>query len=201
MRRGAKENIADATWKEDKKSETNEDVLDSRVTGSTNIESATSVALNDSDVYALQFVPRKRTNANHVITPRKPQSLRQTTLNALAQTQAFTESQLSSEKSVRRRKSARKSIRKSVAGGIADVPVLPLQMKINGCRIDDRNSPYTRSRDDSENGTHHRRLQIRITSCGHRGRSRRTYAERQTPTKSSICRIMKSLPINNRSNL
>ena len=127
MRRGAKENIGDATWKEDGKSRTNEDILDSCVTGSTNIESGTSVPLNDSDVNALQFVPRKRTNANHVITPRKPQRLRQSTLNALAQTQAFTESQLSPEKPVRRRKSMRKSIRKSVAAGIPDIAALPVE--------------------------------------------------------------------------
>lgn len=129
IRRGAKENIGDATWKEDGKSRTNEDILDSCVTGSTNIESGTSVPLNDSDVNALQFVPRKRTNANHIIMPRKPQPLRQSTLNALAQTQAFTESQLSLEKPLRRRKSMRKSIRKSVAASIPDIAALPVETK------------------------------------------------------------------------
>jgi hypothetical protein len=60
---------------------------------------------------ALQFVPRKRTNTNHVITPRKP--LRQISLNLPAQTQSVGSPRTTVDRPSRRRKSTRKSIRKS----------------------------------------------------------------------------------------
>ena len=120
--RGVKENIGDATWKAD----TNEDIMDNGTTDSTNIEGIVSVSLNDADANVLQFVPRKRTNANHVITPRKPLR-RQATLNGQAQTQAWAKpSHLSPEKP-RRRKSMRKSIRKSATGGILDLSMAPME--------------------------------------------------------------------------
>lgn len=122
---GAKENIGNPTWKEDAKSITDENILDKSVA---KIETGTSIPLNDADANALQFVPRKRTNANHVITPRK--HLRQRTLNAQAQMQAFTKSpQPSPEKPAKWRKSMRKSIRKSIAGGISEVPMAPVEGK------------------------------------------------------------------------
>lgn len=72
----------------------------------------------------LQFVPRKRTNTNRVITPRKP--LRQTTLNSQAKTQALhTEAIGTVEKPARRRKSMRKSIRKSLALARAESTTTP----------------------------------------------------------------------------
>jgi hypothetical protein len=127
--RGVKENIRDATWKEDllEKSGASDDVLDNGATEPTDKESSTTVPLNDTDADALQFVPRKRTNANHVITPRKP--LRQATLNGLAQTQLFTKSPHVSPQKPRRRKSMRKSIRKSVAGDIPDRPTMIIEEK------------------------------------------------------------------------
>lgn len=60
---------------------------------------------------ALRVIPRKRTNTDHVITPRKP--LRQTYLNSQAETLLGKSPKSPAEKPERRRKSMRKSIRKS----------------------------------------------------------------------------------------
>jgi hypothetical protein len=60
---------------------------------------------------ALRFIPRKRTNTDHVITPRKP--LRQTYLNSQAETLLGRSPESPAEKPDRRRKSMRRSIRRS----------------------------------------------------------------------------------------
>ena len=62
----------------------------------------------------LRFVPRKRTNTDHVITPRKP--LRQTHLNSQAQTLSAVPNDALSNISTRRKKSMRRSsIRRSTS--------------------------------------------------------------------------------------
>jgi hypothetical protein len=122
--RGAKANIGDATWSENlmEKSGTKGGILIDGSTGVVETANTTIAPLNNADSNAIQFIPRKRKNTNHVITPRKP--LRQTTLNGQAQTQAFIRSPHPSPEEPRRRKSMRKSIRKSVDGRISDVPAV-----------------------------------------------------------------------------
>lgn len=103
---GLKENIADAPW-----------LLDSTAPGVTQSADAETQKVEDpKEQEALQFVPRKRTNADHVITPKKPS--RQSTLNVRAQIQDLGSDGTTDnveEKPMRRRKSLRKSLRKSMA--------------------------------------------------------------------------------------
>lgn len=115
LRLRAKENSGEATWKEDKgeKSGTHSSILNNAVTGMLDPAEIIASPLKDANTNALQFVPRKRTNANHVITPRKP--LRQTTLNGQAQTQVLTGSPRTSPEKPRRKKSMRKSVRNSIS--------------------------------------------------------------------------------------
>ncbi|KAG0653070.1 hypothetical protein D0Z07_0748 [Hyphodiscus hymeniophilus] len=123
---GAKENIGDATWSQDgmDHSDLNVGILKTEATESTNrADSAAALTPSiDAAANALQFVPRKRTNANHVITPKK--TLRQTTLNGHVQTQSFVRSPHPSPEQPRRRKSMRKSIRHSVTGSMLQIPAL-----------------------------------------------------------------------------
>jgi hypothetical protein len=102
---GGKENIADALWLTNPGKP-----LHDEQDNSEEVESG----LGGREKDALSFVPRKRTNTDHVITPKKP--LRQATLNGQAQTLALTQVMEGTiEKPVRRRKSLRKSMRKSEA--------------------------------------------------------------------------------------
>ena len=127
--RGVKENIGDATWEDNMKEKAarDGDMLATDAAASTNMEMVTFAPspLNDADVNALHWIPRKRTNANHVITPRK--HLRQTTLNSQVVTQAFVRSPHPTPEGPRRRKSMRKSIRTSIAPRISDIPEAVVQ--------------------------------------------------------------------------
>jgi hypothetical protein len=105
---GSKESIGDAPWKTASISPVKNAATSTREHD----------RLDEVTEEALQFVPRKRTNTNHVITPRKP--LRQTTLNGHAQTQAEGSPRAPDEKPVRRRKSLRKSIRKSTVPALQE---------------------------------------------------------------------------------
>lgn len=101
---GGKTNIGDAQWLVDSGKETG-------VGGKRGTDDKPNVAREHEE---LQFVPRKRTNTNHIITPRKP--LRQTTLNIHVQTQASQmEAEDMTDKPTRRKKSVRKSLRNSMA--------------------------------------------------------------------------------------
>jgi hypothetical protein len=82
---------------------------------------------------ALQFVPRKRTNTDHVITPRKP--LRQISHNLPAQTQSVGSPKATVDKPSRRRKSTRKSIRKSTVVSLPeDATTSPFSLEIPGLK-------------------------------------------------------------------
>lgn len=108
---GNKEDISKAKWHEgkDKNGEWNENTM-------TGMSSPRKNVLGSPD--KSQVVPRKRTNANVVITPRKP--LRQMLLGGEGQGLSVgvslspTKDKEASGSPVRRRKAARKSIRKSV---------------------------------------------------------------------------------------
>jgi len=113
---GGKEIIGQACWMED---------ISARDTAAENAGETT----NGNEIReesALQFIPRKRTNTNHVITPRKP--LRQTTLNRQAQTQPLAGSPGSvAEKPARKRKSMRKSIRRSIVPALIEPTSAPVE--------------------------------------------------------------------------
>jgi len=102
VRRGIEENMAEPRWRK----RSAEDL----VAGKGIEENMAEEGEGDMQ----QYIPRKRTNMDRVITPRK-QILRQTTLTAQLQTEVLLKSAPAEiEKSPRRRKSMRKSIRKSV---------------------------------------------------------------------------------------
>ncbi|RDW64966.1 hypothetical protein BP6252_10617 [Coleophoma cylindrospora] len=110
---GAKENINSAPWLEAQ--DDSENTGPSVALGKQTIHN-TDPILEDHD--ALRFVPRKRTNINHVITPRK--ALRQTTLNAQAQTLSPRKSPMkAAAKSPRKRKSMRQSTRRLTRSELA----------------------------------------------------------------------------------
>ncbi|RDW68315.1 hypothetical protein BP5796_08972 [Coleophoma crateriformis] len=111
---GAKENINSAPWLEaqDDRENTGPTVALGKHTSLN-----TDPILEDHD--ALRFVPRKRTNINHVITPRK--ALRQTTLNAQAQTLSPRKSSIKAAGiSPRKRKSMRQSTRRLTRSELAE---------------------------------------------------------------------------------
>ena len=105
---GAKENIGDAAWGSAFGSENF--VQDQNIVEDTGGDDAPSKGQDGGKDDALRFIPRKRTNTDHVITPRKP--LRQTYLNGQAQTLEVGSGVTLREKSNRRKMSMR-SIRQS----------------------------------------------------------------------------------------
>lgn len=107
----AKENIADALW-QSALSVPEPFIYNQDNTDVNNGDHAATGGRDDAEDNALRFVPRKRTNTDHVITPRKP--LRQTHLNSQAQTLSAVPNEALSNISTRRKKSMRRSsIRKS----------------------------------------------------------------------------------------
>ena len=108
--RTAKENIGNAPWKSGiSATEDHAQDQESLVRGSES--GAIEGQVNGKEEDALRFVPRKRTNTDQVITPRKP--LLQTYLNGQAQKLLIRSPGTLAEKPARRRKSMRKSMRKS----------------------------------------------------------------------------------------
>ena len=133
----AKENIRDAAWKSVSGLEFYAQGKDNvEVTGGDTAASEEQVG-SKSDL--LRFIPRKRTNTDHVITPRKP--LRQTYLNSDAQTLEVGSGVTLREKPPRRKKSIRRSIRQSTgtktagtslfSAGNGAVPSLAANIDIN----------------------------------------------------------------------
>ncbi|KAL3428131.1 hypothetical protein PVAG01_01640 [Phlyctema vagabunda] len=112
---GAKENIGSAPWMEGREDRENA-ALEGQL-----LKDLADLPARDLEPDALQFVPRKRTNVNHVITPRKP--LRQTTLTCQGQKVSPIKSLRSpSGKSSRPRKSTRKSIMVLSEFGSSNIP-------------------------------------------------------------------------------
>ena len=126
--RSGKENIVEATWTDDVMGmpAINEDVLETVATSCIDFGSATAAPHSShTDVNELQWIPRKRTNTNHVIPPKKP--LRQGKLNLQVKTQALVVSPHASLAEGQRGNSVRNNIRKSVAGRISDLPNATIQ--------------------------------------------------------------------------
>jgi hypothetical protein len=101
---GVKENISDPKWLENSEAgDVTEDAL-----GVAEEKIRLSMTCNGMD--GLQMIPRKRTNANHVITPRKP--LQKRSSSEANQVLSPIKLLLSPAKPEKRRKSARKSLRR-----------------------------------------------------------------------------------------
>ena len=123
---GTKENIGDAPWQNESAKPVPSEGFDAVVS----VKDISRTPLKDSNSDALQFIPRKRTNTNHVITPRK--QLRKITVNEISQNSGKKSAQhitktiplndrdstdpVASEKPARRRKSLRKSTRRLTRG-------------------------------------------------------------------------------------
>jgi hypothetical protein len=110
--RTAKENIGNAPWKSGI-SATGDHAQDQESGAKSSENGVIEGQVNGKEEDALRFIPRKRTNTDHVITPRKP--LMQTYLNGQAQTLLIRSPGTLAEKPARRRKSMRRSIRKSTS--------------------------------------------------------------------------------------
>lgn len=130
---GAKENIANPRWKEKGPEAAtplkrgDQGILTpNRQKMNLNIPQSASSNIASPFVNkepTLKFIPRKRTNTDHVITPRK--GLRQTTLNQQAQRLPLTELSVSSPgKPPRRTKSMRKSGRQSMLSQLDEEPAV-----------------------------------------------------------------------------
>ncbi|TAQ85288.1 hypothetical protein B7494_g6380 [Chlorociboria aeruginascens] len=111
---GTKENIGNARWMEDLSSKEEEFGFGmGELMG-------TEDNVRGRGIEELQYVPRKRTNTDHVITPRKP--LKETTTNVpglTGRTQGkvpLKPPQVATGSPIRRRKSTRKSFRRSMRG-------------------------------------------------------------------------------------
>lgn len=99
----AKQNIRDAEWDGTEWEGFPDEI-------STAVEGAVHAGEDESSIQDdLKFVPRKRRNNNKVVSPKK--SLRQTTLNIQAQSEAL---QISPEDAIKRATRPRKSLRKSL---------------------------------------------------------------------------------------
>ncbi|EPE32187.1 hypothetical protein GLAREA_07320 [Glarea lozoyensis ATCC 20868] len=102
---GAKENISDPKW------------LDNAVAGDISgdapgiVEDEARLSKSCEEVDALQRIPRKRTNADHILTPRKPLQKRSSSEANLVLSPLKV--LLSPEKQKNRRKSVRKSFRRT----------------------------------------------------------------------------------------
>lgn len=112
-----KESIRDPPWKSGCSS--TESFVHGQTSGEISGEDITAIGeRDDSKDDALRFIPRKRTHTDHVITPKKP--LRQTHLNAQAQTLQMGSDEYTIDKPVRRRKSMRHSLRKSMGKKLSE---------------------------------------------------------------------------------
>jgi hypothetical protein len=110
----AKENIGHASWKSVSGSELlTQDQNNAEITGCDDAASEQGTGTED----ALRFIPRKRTNTDHVITPRIP--LRQTYLNSQAQTVEVGSGVTLREKPPRRNKPIRRRSRQSTGVRVA----------------------------------------------------------------------------------
>lgn len=138
---GGKENIADAQWYA-VKSFPDESKNAGNFVGSPKKKDRLSLGVNSPD--ALQVVPRKRTNANHLITPKKPSTRiplndlvqprdaapsprkppQKVLLNDIARKAGNGPQPQSPEKRVQRRKSLRKSTRRLTRGDLPEQPAL-----------------------------------------------------------------------------
>ena len=130
--KGAKVDMRDASWL---------DAATATERAVAGEENALVVSPRKADRLEGEFVPRKRTNMDRVITPRKP--LRQTTLNGSAQTvmvplKAHSQSpEKMGGSPVRRRKSIRKSLRRSTRGKGEEEVLVSAEETVVGDRLQD----------------------------------------------------------------
>jgi hypothetical protein len=134
----------------------------------TNIQNTTPIkpVSEDTGIHAniseSQFVPRKRTNTNHVITPNKP--LRQTTLNRQAKRQSLLEP-LKDGPGKRPRKSLRKSMRQSIISvAVEEAVPLPEHLTFTGVVVpkpEETVQSITIDNDDSSGQQKLRRKSVR----------------------------------------
>jgi hypothetical protein len=124
---GMKENIGDALWQDELSAEP---VTSKGINILEPTKDILRSPLKDSTSDALQFIPRKRTNTNHVITPQKlfrkiplddfsqipVRDSAQNTTKKIPLNDDSSTDQVPGEKPVRRRKSLRKSTRRLTSG-------------------------------------------------------------------------------------